>query len=1020
MKSMLKRTCFVFSLISLLLPTNAAEDAALSSLEKLPFVILDSSACQIVGKKIKNDNYLRGWEGDGSGAKWSFDIPETGTWYLYFEMSSPDSEGGTAVVLIDDTEKIKVEVPSTKSFNDFELKQFAQIPLKKGKHTLSILSEKAKARYLMDLKFGVLAQKPISNFQETVLAPYEKAVADVLEGKSDFSEVLVKASNLLKTLPFDGLKKKMFEGFKKNYPHQIVWLQQDSKGKIEDFLLKQDETLWKSVFSNLAESIKKNPHYQQDLVAKIENASYGDNNKDWAKAYEEYAWLRRQMRLDNIRKHGNEIIFAKHHVFGSVSNIYLITETEGSNLPSYLCTLDLSTDKKGSFAKETILYDPGEGMVRDPELSFDAKKMLFAMRPTKKHFDSTHSRETKGIPEMNYQIYEMDLASKNIRALTNTETYGSSFEPCYLPNGDIMFSSARIVQHITCGWGDHSNLFIMNKDGKYARRVGFDQTNTAFPTVLNDGRVVFTRRDYNDRGQSSAHALFVMNSDGTGQTEFYGNQTGLPNSFHHARAIPNSSKVITIIGGYHTTQGGKLAIIDANKGVEKDEGLIEMPGYRKPKVGDGYDDNYGKQGEQYSNPYALNEKEYIVSIAEKNSRGTPYGIYYLTDDGERELLAYDPRVSSLQAVLKAPRKKPNSRLAVTDYKKNDGVFYVQNVYHGEAAKGIKPGSIKKLRVIEMLYKPATLGTSQGRGPGGMWDTVIPSGHGLATFDSKRILGDATVYPDGSAKFKCSARKPVYFQLLDENNRVVQTMRSWATLMPGESFSCIGCHENKLEAPLSGQANTIALKKAPEDLTLFYGEPRAFSYIKEVQPVFDKHCISCHSEGKEAGEKLLLTATPYLDDTTAKKRFYQSYFALTNARPENGHQPEEFGFHPGNKIWGKRVAGKRMPDEPNRYVSWYTRFELMKPYPPYRSGSIRSGLVQKLEAGHQNLTIPQEDLDKIRAWIDLNIPFAGEYDESNIWNDDEKKVYRERMEERLRNEQIEAENIKQFIQDGQPS
>ena len=263
-------------------------------------------------------------------------------------------------------------------------------------------------------------------------------------------------------------------------------------------------------------------------------------------------------------------------------------------------------------------------------------------------------------------------------------------------------------------------------------------------------------------------------------------------------------------------------------------------------------------------------------------------------------------------------------------------------------------------------------------------------------------------------FTAPARKALYFQLLDENNRVVQTMRSWATLMPNERFSCIGCHEDKKTAPLNPNHKTIAFTKGAEKLKDFYGAPRPFSFIKEVQPVFDKHCISCHKEEGKA-KHLVLTAQPYLDDHNVKKRFYRSYYELTNARPENGHQPEEFGFFPGDPIWGHRKRGTRMADEPNKYVSWYTRFELMHLYPPYRAGSIRSGLVKTLEKGHKGVKLSGEELDKIRAWIDLNIPFAGEYDESNIWKDEEKALYKARMDERRRNEQIEEKNIQEMIQ-----
>lgn len=978
-----------------------------------PPLLLEGSKAKLVGSGVGNqEGYVRNWNGLESGAEWSMEVPVAGRYYLYFLAASPKGEGGIANLLLDGKKVFEWEIPSTKDFNDFQIVRSGALDLPAGKHTLSILSSKLNKSYLMDIKKGFL----VSEDNPALITQWEEEqkakLTAFLNGTKSFGETLLGVQNLKSSSPSEEANKIINDTLQNKYAHQMTWLEQDTDEKVRDFL---NSPLSPDSLKPLVERVMKSLPENSPLRAEQKQLlSQNDTTAgQWLALYEKAAWERRDIRLDRVRKLAPELIFAKHHVFASVSGIYLITETEGSNKPSALCTLNLKEDGKGKFAQEKILYDPGEGMVRDPEISFDGKRLLFAMRPTKENFNSTYSREAYGIPRMNYQIYEMNLDNKEMRPLTSTETYGSSFEPCYLPNGDIAFSSARVVQHITCGWGDHSNLFIMNKDGKYARRVGYDQTNTAFPTLLNDGRVIFTRRDYNDRGQSAAHALFQMNSDGSNQTAFYGNLTGTPNSFHHARAIPNSQKVITIIGGYHTTQGGKLAIMDVKHGTEKDQGILQLPGYTKPASGDNYNDTYGKQGTQYSNPYALTEKDYIVSIAPNNH--SEYALYYLNDIGERELLAKDPATSCLQAIPKRSRPLPPSRPSALDYTKDEGTFYVQNVYFGPAAEGIKPGSIKKMRVIAIQFKPATIGTSQGEGPGGCWDTVIPTGHGLASFDSKAIIGDATVYEDGSAMFTAPARKPVYFQLLDENNRVVQTMRSWATLMPNERFSCIGCHEDKMTAPLNPSHKTIALTKGAEKLQPFYGYPRAFSFIQEVQPIFDKHCISCHKEEGEA-KHLVLTAQPYKDDTIAKKRFYRSYYELTNARPENGHKPEEFGFHPGNKIWGHRKKGVRDADEPNKYVSWYTRFELMYLYPPYRAGSIRSGLVKTLEKGHKNLKLSQEELDKIRAWIDLNIPFAGEYDESNLWTDEEKKLYRNRMNERQRNELIEARNIREMIKD----
>ena len=277
------------------------------------------------------------------------------------------------------------------------------------------------------------------------------------------------------------------------------------------------------------------------------------------------------------------------------------------------------------------------------------------------------------------------------------------------------------------------------------------------------------------------------------------------------------------------------------------------------------------------------------------------------------------------------------------------------------------------------------------------------------FDAKKIIGDATVYEDGSAMFEVPARTPVYFQLLDEKNRCVQTMRSWSTLMPSERFSCVGCHEDKNETPAVA-GRTVAMSKGVEKLTPFYGDPRGFSYLKEVQPVFDRHCISCHSAG-EKGEKLILTAEPFVDAPKQGRSWAQSYVKIMAARP--GPNPELFGSWNGPTEWERRGPAKA--DEPNRYVQYMTRLNTIWAKPPYYAGAVKSGMIQKLEKGHQGVKLPQEDWDKLVAWIDLNCPYVGDYMEANIWSDWERDVYKKRIAERKRNEEIEAENIRAFIE-----
>lgn len=963
-----------------------------------------------------------------TSATWSFDVESAGDYNIFAEIGCIGWGRGSEFEIRIDDEPVNVyTVPNTGNNLVIEKLSGSSVDLSAGSHTFAIVPVKTKNAAYMGRSRLIHITKQAS-LPEIVDSSY------YVKGDSFAATMAALRSahpELSSFLQCETVYKKLWGDF----PHEMSWMLQDCVDAEEARKNPKLDTQGALVRFFAAD---RDSSFEMQLIeralAELDDAAVAvfraelaglkkcpPSDSRWLSLYETVCKARRAQRLKPLLAKTSSIIFAKHQVFGSQSGIYNITETEGLNPGevSALCQIQLAPEKDGVFATVETLKDPEGGMLRDPELSYDAKRLLFAWRQT------TQNRGTTGVsaPDTgNYQIYEMELATGKIRQLTDDLTYGANYEPCYLPNGNILFNSARIVQEITCGWGDHSNLFVMNGDGKYQRRLGFDQVSTQFPTVLNNGQVVFLRRDYNDRGQSSAHSLIVMNLDGTGQTEFYGNQTGLPNSFMHPRAISGSDKVVCVLSGYHTRQGGQLALVDIRKGRNYGEGVTQLPQRTAPPSGPGYDDGYLKDQVQYANPYPLSETEFIVSRSDVwcssktgGGLGEQYGIYFMMADGRRELLAYDATTSCLQPVPVMTRPQPPVRPSQTDYTKKTGVYYVQNVYLGAAAEGIT-SKVKKLRVVEILYKHATVNSGTSSGPGGAADTVTPPAHPLALFDAKRIIGEATVYEDGSAMFEVPARTPVYFQLLDEKNRCVQTMRSWTTLMPRENFSCVGCHEDKNETPVSS-TRTMAMAHGVEKLTPFYGEPRGFSFMKEVQPILDRHCVSCHDFKADGTpkNKLVLTAEPFEDAPKYGRTYAQSYVQLMAARP--GPDPEKFAVWGGPESWNRR--GKAMADEPNRYVRYWTRLGTMGPVAPYTAGSVVSGMIQRLEEGHKKVNLSPEEWDKLCAWIDLNCPYSGDYMEGNIWQPNQLKHYKDRIDERKRNEDIEAQAIAEFIKAGQP-
>ena len=163
----------------------------------------------------------------------------------------------------------------------------------------------------------------------------------------------------------------------------------------------------------------------------------------------------------------------------------------------------------------------GEGVYRDPDLSFDAKRLVFAF---------------KGAGD-NTSIYEIGVDGKGLRRLTNPGydckdrkpsqgLYGKGqhdVTPCYLPNGRIAFTSTRTGAHVMCFSNYIDVLHTMNADGSDIRCISVNNQTEFDPSVLPDGRIIYGRWEYIDKTALYMQSLWTVNPDGSNETAFFAN-----------------------------------------------------------------------------------------------------------------------------------------------------------------------------------------------------------------------------------------------------------------------------------------------------------------------------------------------------------------------------------------------------------------------------------------------------------------------------------------------------------------
>jgi hypothetical protein len=186
---------------------------------------------------------------------------------------------------------------------------------------------------------------------------------------------------------------------------------------------------------------------------------------------------------------------------------------------------------------------------------------------------------------------------------------------------------------------------------------------------------------------------------------------------------------------------------------------------------------------------------------------------------------------------------------------------------------------------------------------------------------------------------------------------------------------------------------MAMSAGVQQLAPINGAVRGFSYLKEVQPVLDKHCIKCH-DGKD-DKKPDLTATK-VEDGFAKRVWTKSYLALTHSSPDDLKRPSKWRGNADHPV-----------------VNWISAGSTVKLLPPFAKGSNKSAIfAERLDKGHCK-TISEDEIKVLAMWVDLGVPFCEDYVEANIWNDKEKAKFQRAMDKRLRGEKEDQKTLKRL-------
>jgi hydrazine synthase alpha subunit-like protein len=693
----------------------------------------------------------------------------------------------------------------------------------------------------------------------------------------------------------------------------------------------------------------------------------------------------------------DEIVFVKRKPYSSdhyYTDINNGTSPDRFVAENAICVFNARSGKERSVVTAAQLPG-GKGFIGKISLSFDAKKVLFDFRETPNSGFRVWEVGVDGSGQRQVLLPPEDEAEKVAR--WGRPWHTDDIHPNYLADGRIIFSSTRSEHTVLCGGSAAlvaPTLHVMDADGKNVKQLTKSPVSEFCPLVMSDGRVLYHRWEYIDKGARVAKTIWSMNPDGSKPQNLYGLADDTTTVYMYPQPIPGDENRLVCVGTCHFPQGGcvgAIMLIDTKHGsrvrgpdpseasfVKWDkrypitnltpEVFIQRrtePGWHFLKDDGKYvHDRNGQSGHLYTHPYPINDHEFLVSYKvdpadHYKNVADAYSLYLIDKSGNHRLVHSDDALSCWHPTPLVARAVPRKIETDRDpeYAKRDrAVCVVTNIYQG--MQDVAPGDVKWLRINEAIPR--------------YWDTGRRWGTSLSSSSWKGALwprvqwGVVPVEKDGSAYFEVPAGRSVFFQALDENFQEIQRERTYVNYQPGEVRSCTGCHGESghvvppvgSEAPLALRRNPSAPQPQPCDLVENGGDGLAgqvIHYPTDVQPILDAKCVSCHGADKPAGD-LRLTGELTLYYNT-------SYEQLASKQLAGPIIPEFTSFKQGDQ---------------GNYNGSYL--------PPRSLGSAKSTMTALLtnpaheanaDDDHTKM-LSKNELMILSRWVDSNYQFYGSY------------------------------------------
>ncbi len=420
-----------------------------------------------------------------------------------------------------------------------------------------------------------------------------------------------------------------------------------------------------------------------------------------------------------------------------------------------------------------------DGYVADCEVSWDAKRIIFARRG--------------GDTDPWWHIWEINVSGGALRQITRGPFH--DVQPAYLPDGRIVFSSSRIGSRDEYHGYLCTGLTVMNADGTDIHCIGFNFGRDSEPTVMPDGRILFSRLELFYSRLKTEVTVQAMLPDGTQNVTLYGperrdfwQKVSRDSGERGWGEAPPRHRVLRLTQAQPFDDG---RILCATTG-----GLALLGPGRVRETFVPHDKQMA-----VTSPFPLGNGKILCAATPKrpgaakinvSPRKASYGSrpdlgLYLLDaaTGKLTLLYNDPATAEFEARPIVARKPPTA-LAESDAARGRG--FTGTVFCSSAMISRIPEVRQRGRFVRVVegQPPVTRHHTHTSKAGPAWKNH--------TGTHARVLGTAPLAADGSFALEVPADRLIHLQVLDSDRRVVGNQLIWMYVRPGETRSCIGCHE----------------------------------------------------------------------------------------------------------------------------------------------------------------------------------------------------------------------------------